>query len=221
MSHRASGRILLQELDGLQGRPDLVVANIRALPCGIDLDSFATSLTSPTKARILSLLRYKSPRRRNYLSSYTGISLSRLADHVRELERTGLVAIHRSSSVSLNFPLPWEMVDVATYELKLSNWRRALHQAMCYRSFSHRVWVVMPTTGAHHAQKLKAVFQIQGIGLISVDRDGVTHIEIRGKKRRPASRRLYLMAVGEILKNFLKEGRRLHRRLRPESIQCL
>ncbi len=220
-SHRSPTRILLPELGGLQGRADLVDAHIQALPSVVSLDLLAASLMSPAKARLLALLRYGAPRSRGYLVKGTGFSNRSLGDHIRQLERVGLVEVHRSSSISLGCPLPWSMVDIVAYEGKLSNWRRALHQAIGYRSFSRSVWIVMPTSGAQHAKKLAAVFQINGIGLIAVENDGRAHIEIRSRKRRPASRRLYLMAVGAILKKFLEQRRRSHRSLRPESIQSI
>ena len=216
---RSPNQILLHELEGLQGRADLVDAHINALPDAVSLDALAVSLTSPAKARLLALLRYGAPRSRSYLERGTGFSHRSLGDHVRKLEREGLVTVHRNSSISLGCPLPWSMVEIAAYECKLSNWRRALHQAIGYRSFSQSSWVVMPASGAQHAKKLAAAFQINGIGLIAIASDGSTHVEIRSRKRRPASRRIYLMAVGTILKKYVEERRRLHRRLRPESIQ--
>ncbi len=220
-SRKSPSRILLDELDGLQGRADLVDAHIQALPGAVRLEVLATSLSSPTKARVLAILRYGAPRTRTYLMNFTGLSSHSLGGHIRQLERAGLVRVHSNSTVSLNCPLPWSMVDIVAYEGKLSNWRRALHQAIGYRSFSHSVKVVIPAAGAQHAKKLVTLFRANGIGLISVADDGSTRIEIKSRKRRPASRRLYLMAVGVILKRFIGQKRRSHRRLRPESIQSI
>ena len=206
-SQGSSNRILLDELDGLQGRADLVVARIdfKALPDVPCLEDLAITLSSPAKARLLAMLRYGAPRTRPYLVRVTGFSESSLVSHIRHLKSVGLARVHGNSSVSLNHRLPWSMVDIETYEIKLYNWRRALHQAMGYRSFSHSVRVVMPPPGARCAKKLTPVFQNTGIGLISVENDGGTRIEIRSKKyRRPASRRLYLMAVGVILNRSLE-----------------
>ena len=219
--HRSPNQILLHELGGLQGRADLVDAHIHALPTTINLDVLADSLMSPAKARLLAVLRNGSPRTRSYLERVTGFSHRSLSNHIRQLEEGGIVKVHRNSSVSLGCPLPWSMVEIVSYEYKLSNWRRALHQAIGYRSFSQSVWVVMPASGAQHAKKLAAVFHINGIGLISVADDGRTHIEIKSKKRRPASRRFYLMAVGTILKKYREKRRHSHLSLRPESIQCI
>lgn len=199
-------RILLDELDRLQGRADLVVASIDfgSLPRVSTLRELSATLSSPAKARLLSMLKYGAPRTRPYLARVTGYSDRTLSSHIRQLESLGLVKVHSNSSVSLEFRLPWSMVEIETYELKLNNWRRALHQAMGYRSFSHSVRVVMPPSGARCAKKLTPVFHNTGIGLISLENDGGTRIEIRSKKRRrPASRRLYLMAVGVILSRYL------------------
>ena len=112
------------------------------------------------------------------------------------------------------------MVRIETYEGKLTNWRRALHQAIGYCSFSNSVWVVMPVAGARSAKKVPTAFHNNGIGLIAIEDDGSANIEIRSRtRRRPASHRLYLMAVGAVLNRFVEERRRLHRRIRPESIQ--
>ena len=220
-SRDANAGILMRELGGLQGRPDLLDVYFRALPISLNLDTLAVSLRSPSKARVLAPLKYGAPRRRAYLEAFTGFTGQSLTRHLKELRAAGLIEIHKNSSVSLTCPLPWEMADIVAYEGKLTNWRRALHQAMTYRSFSHRVWVVMPMSGAGNAKKLESVFRANGIGLIAVKEDGTTHIEIRSRKRRPSSRRLYLMAIGAGLSTFLRERRRLHRRIRPESIESI
>ena len=199
-------RMLLRELDGLQGRADLVDARIQELPNTIKLGELATSLRSPTKARLLAALRYRAPRTMAYLARATGLSNHSLGRHVRQLESSGLVKIHGNLAVSLGCRLPWDMVDIVAYEGKLSNWRRALHQALGYRSFSRSVWVVVPASRTRHAKKLATVFQTNGIGLMAIEDDGNMHIEIRSKQhRRPASRRFYLMAVGAVLNRFVEE----------------
>ena len=218
---RSPSQIVLHELEGLQGRADLVDAHINALPGNVRLDDLAVSLMSPAKARLLALLRYGAPRSRGFLSSGTGFTVRSLGDHIRQLEKAGLVNVHDSSSVSLRCQLPWTMVDISAYEGKLTNWRRALHQAISYRSYSRSAWIVMPELSAQHAKRLSSVFWHNGIGLISISEDGSTRIEIKCKKRRPTSRRIYLMAVGAIVRRFLEKQRRSHRRLRPEAIQCI
>ena len=212
-------RLLVPELDGLQGRPDLVDIHFRALPDAMSLDALAKSLRSPAQARLLALLRYRAPRRREYLEKFSGFTKQAFRGHLKELEKNGLVEFHTNANISLTCPLPWDMADIASYEGKLSNWRRAFHQALGYRSFSHRVWVIMPPTGARQATKLKTLFQDNGIGLMAYQGEGKTRVIVKGRKLRPASRILYLIAVGTGLTKFVEQQRFSHRRIRPESIQ--
>ncbi len=207
--HGTPSRMLIPELDGIQGRPDLVDAHIQVLPFPLQLGMLATSLRSPAKARLLAVLRHGAPRSRTYLERVTGLSNRFLGEQIRQLDEAGLIKVNRNSSVSLSSPLPWYMVDIISYEGKLSNWRRALHQAVGYRSFSSSVRVVMPISAAQRAKRLETVFRSNGIGLIGIDEDGGQHVEIRSRKRRPASRRLYLMAVGAVLSKFLDERKSL------------
>ena len=220
-SRQATSRVLVAELDGIQGRPDLVDIHLQALPGPISLDVLAKCFRSPAKSTLLAILRYGARRRRAYLEKSTGFTKQTLRSHLKALEESGLVQFHENATVSLSCPLPWGMANIVTYEGKLTNWRRAFHQALGYRSFSHSVWIVMPTSGAEQAKKLEHAFRANGIGLVAYERDGGTRTVIRSKKLRPASRRLYLMAVGAGLAKFVEERRRSHLRIRPESIKSI
>lgn len=218
LSGSTKNKIRLHELGGLQGRADMVDAQINALPNEVDLNALATALKSPANSRLLAVLKHGSPLSTRFIERATGFSQSSLKGRVRQLELRGLIKVHGNSAVSLGCPLPWSMVDMEAYECKLSNWRRALHQAIGYRSFSRTVWVVMPTSGARCAMKLAPAFHTNGIGLISVADNGSMHVEIRSKKRRrPASRRIYLTAVGAILSKFLEKRKNSDLRIGLES----
>ena len=67
----------------------------------------------------------------------------------------------------------------------------------------------MPTAGATNATKLESIFYAIGIGLIAVDGDGSIRVEIRGRKLRPASRRLYFMAVGTALTEMVSRRKEI------------
>ena len=200
----------IRELDGVQGRPDLVVAKVRDIPLHLNIEVLARCLASPTKAWLLSVLRYGAPRRIAYLEKATGLPTHTIQSHIACLSEAGLIKAAANSSVSLACPLPWTMVDIVAYEGKLSNWRRALHQAITYRMFSASVQIVVPSSGASRAKQLETIFRNNGIGLIAVSGDGSSKTEIKSKKRRPRSRRLYLTAVGAILQRLITANDSLH-----------
>lgn len=219
---RNPARVLLEEFGGVLGRPDLVDAEILALPGEINLDTLAACLSSPAQAKLLSSLKFGAPRTRTYLERVTGLSTYSLKKSMCKLSEAGLIDVHEASAVSLRCRLPWDMVEIVAYEGKLTNSRRALHQAIGYKAFARSVWVVMPPTGARRAKALEPIFRSNRIGLMSVTDNGDFAVEIKGGPRRaPASRSMYLMAVGAVLTRYVAERRRLHRRLRPESIQSL
>ena len=221
-STSTSSHIILTELDGIQGRADLILAyiNISAVPASINLPTLAALLSSPINAQILATLRYRTPRTWRYLTTATGLSQPTLRRHIRQLQHSGLLTLNQDKRVSLAHKLPWNMMDITAYEGKISNCRRALSQALNYRSFSRNVQIVMPQSSAQRAASLAHVFRTNGIGLISVGDDGATQTTIRAKKhRRPASRRLYLMAVGVILRNYLLRSPQSHSDLMPEPLQ--
>ena len=199
-------RYVMRELGGIQGRPDLVDAKIRDLPVGINLDDLAHCLRSPMNARILATLKYRAHRRLEYIERSTGLARNVVKRQIRELEQASIVTVHANSSVSLSKPLPWTMLEIVAYEAKLKNWRRALQQAIDYRAFSGSVRVVMPTPGARQARKIEDIFRYHGIGLIAMDADGSQTIEIKSRKRRPSSRRHFLMAVGTVLLDFVQNN---------------
>ena len=64
----------MSELDGIQGRADIVDVRIRELPPNVNPEALAASLRSPTKARILAILRHGAPRTKAYIARNTGLS---------------------------------------------------------------------------------------------------------------------------------------------------
>jgi len=74
--------------------------------------------------------------------------------------------------------------DVMAFELKLSRWRDALHQAYRNSSFAHYSYVVMPLAGAKKAARQPKEFVRRGVGLIAVD-DGMMKLCIDARREEP------------------------------------
>ena len=64
-------------------------------------------------------------------------------------------------------------INVVSFELKLSDWKRAMVQAFRYRSFSHLSYVVMPEGAAESASRHADEFQQYGIGLLAFGPNGL------------------------------------------------
>jgi hypothetical protein len=64
-------------------------------------------------------------------------------------------------------------LDLTAFEAKLLRWRDALYQAYRNRCFAHRSFVVLPPEVAIRASRYEAEFERRGVGLCSVDREGI------------------------------------------------
>ena len=81
---------------------------------------------------------------------------------------------------------------VTAFEMKLSDWRRALRQAYRYSYFSDRTIVVLPAKGGQSAKQALPLFKDLGIGLWVFKRDLGTISKVftpRAKRpKNPAAR---------------------------------
>lgn len=74
--------------------------------------------------------------------------------------------------------------DLFAFEMKLEKWRDALHQAYRNTSFAHFSYVVLPCATALRAARWRHEFARRGVGLCSVNDDGVK-VEIEAKRFVP------------------------------------
>lgn len=86
-------------------------------------------------------------------------------------------------------------VEIVAFEFKLYDWKRAFYQATRYRTFAHRVYVVMPSYVVGRAEQAHESFRTQNIGLISYDESGATRL-LPSLKRNPKSPSSFLQAIG-------------------------
>lgn len=63
--------------------------------------------------------------------------------------------------------------QLVAFEAKLTDWRRASHQAYRNTTFAGRVYVLMPVRAAERARAHEAQFAKYGIGLCSIDADRI------------------------------------------------
>ena len=159
-------------------------------------EQVAELLQNPTSSLVLSLLKTAAVRTENYLRNRTGVSQTTLRRAITELIEWGLVNAPSDGHFVLgdNFEVP--DLEICAFEFKLDNWRRAFYQATRYRSFSHRVYVVMPASTVHRAFDCLASFRQQNIGLLSHSPDTGSERILASRKRRPRSRSGFIKAVG-------------------------
>ena len=222
LAARESNRILIPEFSGFFGFPDLISARVNRVPDFVDLEVLATNIRPIEHARILSVLKYKSPRTKSYLEARTRRPFKTLKPYIKRLHDAGLIQVRGDWAVSLSFALPLSMVDIVAYEGKVSDWRHAMHQAFSYLVFADSARVVMPMRAARRAKpRFPEIFRVMGLGCIGVDDAGNTRVMIRGRRKRSMCPLRHLMATGEVLTRFAEIRKGLDTVIRPESFKAL
>lgn len=182
-----------------EGRADLVWARLRQAKETEALRRCASILQQPRSSRILVLLKQNAVRTEYFLHEKTGITQGTLRRTLRELIRFGLVTEPEPKRFVLGQKLWFSDLEIYSFEFKLDNWKRALYQATRYRSFSHRVFVVLPLELSSVVKPHVDRFRLLNVGLVVHGRDGQSQQIFRPRKQAPPSRHKLLMALGMLL----------------------
>jgi DNA-binding transcriptional ArsR family regulator len=182
-----------------EGRADWVWARVACdWPNGV-APEVAALLQQPTCSRILETLKPQAARRECYLQARVGVARRTFRRWLAELLRAGLVSSPREDRYVLGprFSLP--EIEICSFEFKLENWKRAFYQAKRYRTFSHRVFVVMPPRAGARVNGSLEHFRTFNIGLITHDADGTSQRVLPSRRREPVSRAGLIRALGMLL----------------------
>jgi hypothetical protein len=191
--------VLLHEFETLAGIPDVVLVDVHAAGTTDTVESelMMTRMVTNGHASVLSALHRRAWRRMEPLSEATGLALNYTRRIVAELKALGLVELSPSGAVRLSEYYRPPRIRFTAMEFKLSDWRRALAQALRHRSFAAVTVVVMPPTMGPALQAASAVFREYGVGSAVFDPEDMRFVYVvKPRIRTPTSSRVYLDAVG-------------------------
>lgn len=121
-----------------------------------------------SSSRILSLLKYRSGRSENYLKTKANYTADTFRRGISDLEKAGYVV--RTHDLLFLGDYPDESkVKLWAFELKLSDWKRALFQALQYCSFADYSVIVFPQNKYHLLKRNITVFRLFKIGILLFD----------------------------------------------------
>tara|TARA_R110001592_G_scaffold14027_1_gene63653 strand:- start:317 stop:1009 length:693 start_codon:yes stop_codon:yes gene_type:complete len=165
-------------------------------PWSTELCEHSTTLIqNPTCARILAMLKPSAPRRESFLRDRSGVSETTFRRSLGYLTEAKLIALVEERGYVLGDRAKMPEAEIVAFEFKLENWKRAFYQATRYRSFSHRVYVVLPENVVHRCESMLDVFRVQNIGLLSHSPHTGASRVLPSSKRQPRSRANYLKAL--------------------------
>jgi hypothetical protein len=190
-----------QESTCSEGRADIVWARFEQGWRPSTFRRHAQLLQNSTASRLLAALRQGPAQSEEDLLPRIGVTQPVLRKWLRALTEANFVTTTRDGRFRTIPHQVFPSVEICSFELKLKNWQRALYQATRYRSFSHRVFVVMPTRSAQVAYQHQELFHRANIGLVAHEVSGDSRVLVRPKKRAPHSSYRTIMALGMFSKS--------------------
>lgn len=190
---------LLHEFETLAGVPDVVLLDMPSAETSdeVGAELLVTKMATNGQASVLSCLHPKAARHIERIAQATGLAPNYVRRIVTDLRSLSLVETMPSGAVRLSTSYQVPRVRFTALEFKLSDWRRALAQALRHRSFAAVTVVVMPVKREAALQAASAVFREYGVGSAVFDRNKMKlRYIVKPRVRTPTSRRVYLDAVG-------------------------
>lgn len=188
---------VVREFETLAGIPDLVF--VETSPRGVDLRAELEASGAPTNghANVMTCLSRRRPHTIDYIVSRSGLGYGYVRRIVSDLKQAGLAEVTNTGSVILAASYCPPRIRFTAIEFKLSDWRRALSQAVRHQSFADKTLVIMPMSRENSLRQAASTFRDYGVGSAVFD-PGSCRVKyiVRPRPRRRVSERIYLDAVG-------------------------
>lgn len=157
--------ILYKEISCQQGIPDFVGLSSASFIQNYDF----TNLTSiESSSIILSLLKHNSGRKKKYIKEKTALSDATLNRVLKELLLNNFV-VEKNHLYYLSVADIPQRDNIWAFELKLSNWKRALFQALQYKAFANYSVVVFPYEKENVLRQNLSAFITLNVGVLLFD----------------------------------------------------
>ncbi len=199
-SHERFVGAYVPEVRMTQGRPDLVISSPLQPLSNEGLDGrMVSALLSPRNCSVLGGLTAQQFSSAENLSSKWGLNRVLVSRTLSQLVETGLVE-ESSDKYRLSACASSNLSNLWAIEFKLTDWKRALYQAIRYRSSAQRVTVIMPRRDLLSSPRVTLSYSKYNIGLSLFDPETRSlKSVVRTKSMKPYSMRNYFYALGQYL----------------------
>jgi predicted transcriptional regulator len=140
--------------------PDLLLARIPGEP------SFPTRPLTSIEAHILAYIRKEAEISEATLREELHLTAIGASRALKRLERLGFIRRSHGGDTLTCHPNLSDPAEIVAVELKLKRWRQALAQAVKYRTFANRVYVILDGNQSELPSKALEEFKENSVGLI-------------------------------------------------------
>lgn len=197
-----SFELLFKEVSCQQGIPDFVGLSSARF---IQAHDFSNLSSTESSSIILSLLKHKAGRRKSYIKKKTNISDATLNRVLRELQSNNFI-IEKNDLYYLSVEDVPTNDTIWAFELKLSNWKRALFQALQYKAFANYSVVVFPFEKEKVLRQNLSTFTEFNVGILLFDSKSQKAKWLRRpQKEKSISKWQTLFLLGKISKQHSEE----------------
>ena len=189
------------EVPNIQGRADLLaVRGDNSYTESLIILRSASAIKKVNAFKILGLLRANSSRTQEYVISNSCLSRDVVRIALAQLEQAGIITRNDRRSISLFTDLDTLPIELWAFELKLNNWKRALYQALQFKTYADRIITVFPMERERVLINNLDYFSRMGIGVFLFDTSNKDlKILNRHRKTKPTSRDHYFYALSRIV----------------------
>jgi len=181
--------IFLEEVESIQGIPDYIGARIKDIQqCNSFFNTFSNENWMGI-SKILSCLSYKRGYTVNYILRKTGFNESQLEKMLSQLVNKNILQKDDKNKYFIQKTIVIPQLSIVSFELKIDNWKRALFQAIRYKTFSDYSYIVMPIEKRNILEKNIEIFIANNVGIALYDEKlNIMRIMYRAKKNQRKSK---------------------------------
>lgn len=179
-----------------QGIADFIGLNSNGI---IDVYKFDSVSSVESCSQILSLLKTNSGRTFDFLQRQTGLSTNSLSRILKEMLSNKYITIENDLFYRCISDIS-KQINVWAFELKLTNWKRALFQALQYKSVSNYSSVVFPFNKKNILEVNLHFFKELNVGVLLYDLENRHYKWLYyPKKEHPISKWNAFFTLGKLI----------------------
>ena len=191
--------IVFEQLETPRGIPDVLVISKSDK---VKVDKFVKnnrSLFMNGNSKIISLLiKNRKSFTVDEIIKLVGLSRPYVTRVLKELISANFVNnVKDKYKIVATLKIP--CIEITTLEFKMTDWKSALRQSLRYRSFSTKVFVIMPEAKKNLLKLQKSIFKKFNIGIAVYDEmNGEIDFLFKPSNRKALSNNMYIDLLGRL-----------------------